>query len=85
MADRVNGSIGNAEGSAKDPVRSGGLESLPAMFSTRLAAIALRQGITLEEALAQAIRLDEMVLDTQSRKGKVLLVENGRTFRVDFR
>jgi hypothetical protein len=55
------------------------------MFSTRLAAIARRQGITLEEALAQAIRLDEMVLDTQSRNGKVLLVENGRTFRVDFR
>ncbi len=85
MAERGNVSNGVAEGSDPNGVAFGSVESLPPMFSTRLAAIARRQGITLEEALAQAIRLDEMVLDTQSRNGKVLLVENGRTFRVDFR
>ncbi len=85
MTDRENGFNGVAEGSEPNGVVFGSVESLAPMFSTRLAAIARRQGITLEEALAQAIRLDEMVLDTQSRNGKVLLVENGRTFRVDFR
>lgn len=85
MMDRENVSSGTTEGGDPNGVVPGSVESLPAIFSTRLAALAQRQGISIEAALAQAIRLDEMVLDTKSRHGQVLLVENGRTFEVNFR
>ena len=52
--------------------------SLPAVFFDRLKAIAERQGISVEAALAQAIRVDEMVLDTKRDHGEVLLVKDGK-------
>ena len=60
-------------------------QALPAVFSDRLKALAERQGISLEEALAQAIRLDEVVLDAKSQDAEVLLVKGGRKFTINFR
>ncbi len=60
-------------------------QALPAIFSERLKALAERQGISMEDALAQAIRLDEMVLDAKSENAEVLLVKNGQRFAINFR
>ncbi len=60
-------------------------QTLPAIFSDRLKALAQRQGISMEEALAQAIRLDEMVLDAKSDDAEVLLVKGGQKFAINFR
>jgi len=60
-------------------------QALPAMFSTRLKALADRQGISMEDALAQAIRLDEVVLDAKSANGEVLIVKGGQKFAINFR
>jgi hypothetical protein len=60
-------------------------QSLPAVFAERLKAIAVRQGISMENALAQAILLDEMVLDTQRGNGEVHLLKGGKKFVVNFR
>ncbi len=58
---------------------------MPAMFSSRLKAIAERQGISMEDALAQAIRLDEVVLDAKSDNAEVLLVKGGQKYAINFR
>jgi hypothetical protein len=60
-------------------------QALPAMFADRLKALADRQGISLEEALAQAIRLDEIVLDAKNDDAEVLLVKDGQKFAINFR
>jgi len=60
-------------------------QALPAMFSTRLKALAERQGISMEEALAQAIRLDEVILDAKSDNGEVLVVKGGQKYAINFR
>ena len=60
-------------------------QTLPAVFADRLRALADRQGISIEDALAQAIRLDEVVLDAKSNNAEVLLVKNGQTFAINFR
>ena len=39
----------------------------------------------MEDALAQAIRLDEMVLDAKSEDAEILLVKNGQRFAINFR
>ena len=58
---------------------------LPAMFSTRLKALAERQGISMEDALAQAIRLDEVILDAKNDNGEVLVVKGGQKYAINFR
>ncbi len=58
---------------------------LPAIFSTRLRALAERQGISMEDALAQAIRLDEVVLDAKRDGAEVLLLKDGKKFSINFR
>lgn len=60
-------------------------QALPAMFSTRLKALAERQGISMEDALAQAIRLDEVILDAKSDNGEVLVVKGGQKYAINFR
>ncbi len=60
-------------------------QALPAMFSTRLKALAERQGISMEDALAQAIRLDEVILDAKSDNGEVLVVKGGLKYAINFR
>ncbi len=60
-------------------------QALPAMFSTRLKALAERQGISMEDALAQAIRLDEVVLDAKSDNGEVLVVKGAQKYAINFR
>jgi hypothetical protein len=60
-------------------------QALPAMFSTRLKALAERQGISMEDALAQAIRLDEVILDAKSENGEVLVVKGGQKYAINFR
>lgn len=60
-------------------------QALPAMFSTRLKALAERQGISMEDALAQAIRLDEVILDAKSDNGEVLVVKGGHKYAINFR
>jgi hypothetical protein len=60
-------------------------QALPALFSDRLKALAQRQGISMEDALAQAIRLDEMVLDAKNDNAEVLLVKDGQKFAINFR
>lgn len=60
-------------------------QALPAMFSSRLKALAERQGISMEEALAQAIRLDEVILDAKSDNGEVLVVKGGQRYAINFR
>ena len=60
-------------------------QALPAMFSTRLKALAERQGISMEDALGQAIRLDEVILDAKSDNAEVLLVKGGQKYAINFR
>lgn len=60
-------------------------QTLPPVFALRLKALADRQGISIEDALAQAIRLDEVVLDAKGNNAEVLLVKNGQTFAINFR
>jgi len=60
-------------------------QALPALFSARLKALAKRQGISMEDALAQAIRLDEVVLDAKGDNAEVLLVKGGQKFAINFR
>ena len=60
-------------------------QALPAVFSTRLKALAQRQGISMEDALAQAIRLDEIVLDAKNDNAEVLLVKGRQRFAINFR
>ena len=60
-------------------------QALPAMFSTRLKALAERQGISMEDALAQAIRLDEVILDAKSDNGEVLVVKGAQKYAINFR
>ena len=55
------------------------------MFSTRLKALAERQGISMEDALAQAIRLDEVILDAKSDNGEVLVVKGAQKYAINFR
>ena len=55
------------------------------MFSTRLKALAERQGISMEDALAQAIRLDEVILDAKNDNGEVLVVKGGQKYAINFR
>ena len=60
-------------------------EALPAIFAERLKALATRQSISMEDALAQAIRLDEIVLDAKSEDAEVLLVKHGQKYAINFR
>lgn len=75
--------VTNAESA---PAVDGQLEqALPALFSSRLKALAKRQGISMQDALVQAIRLDEVVLDAKCDNAEVLLVKGGQKFSINSR